>query len=80
MKRALLEVVASGAVVEPSDVERFIRCTLLSALNDYEVSVGGTEHSAARPGLLQIRAGRKSWQRFCNPAHDLPEPAAPSCP
>ncbi|KAL4428417.1 hypothetical protein ABPG75_002506 [Micractinium tetrahymenae] len=36
MKRALLEVVASGAVVEPADVERFIRCTLLSALNDYE--------------------------------------------
>lgn len=37
MKRAMLEVVVSGAVVEPADVERYIRCTLLAAMNDYQV-------------------------------------------
>ena len=37
MKRAMLEVVAAGAVVEPSDVSRYIRCTLLAAMNSYEV-------------------------------------------
>ena len=39
MKRAMLEVVVSGVVVEPSDVERYIRCTLLAAMNDYQVGV-----------------------------------------
>lgn len=39
MKRAMLEVVVSGAVVEPPDVERYIRCTLLAAMNDYQVCV-----------------------------------------
>ena len=37
MKRAMLEVVAAGAVVEPQDVQRYIRCTLLAAMNSYEV-------------------------------------------
>jgi len=40
MKRAMLEVVVSGAVVEPPDVERYIRCTLLAAMNDYQVGLG----------------------------------------
>ena len=33
----MLEVVVSGAVVEPADVDRYIRCTLLAAMNDREV-------------------------------------------
>ena len=37
MKRAMLEVVASGAVASPSDVNRYIRCTLLSATNSFQV-------------------------------------------
>ena len=37
MKRAMLEVVVSGAVVESADVERYIRCTLLAAMNDFQV-------------------------------------------
>jgi hypothetical protein len=40
MKRAMLEVVVSGVVVEPTDVERYIRCTLLAAVNDYKVGDG----------------------------------------
>lgn len=36
----MLEVVVSGAVVEPPDVERYIRCTLLAAMNDYQVGLG----------------------------------------
>lgn len=39
MKRAMLEVVVSGAVVEPADVDRYIRCTLLAAMNDREVVI-----------------------------------------
>lgn len=39
MKRAMLEVVVSGAVVEPTDVDRYIRCTLLAAMNDREVGM-----------------------------------------
>lgn len=35
----MLEVVVSGVVVEPSDVERYIRCTLLAAMKDYKVCV-----------------------------------------
>ena len=37
MKRAMLEVVVRGAVVESGDVDRYIRCTLLAAINDYQV-------------------------------------------
>lgn len=47
MKRAMLEVVVSGAVVEPPDVERYIRCTLLAAMNDYQVCVVTCSHAAA---------------------------------
>ena len=36
MKRAMLEVVASGVVETTSDVDRYIRCTLLAAMNDYQ--------------------------------------------
>ena len=36
MKRAMLEVVVSGAVAEPADVDRYIRCTLLAAMNDHK--------------------------------------------
>ncbi len=37
MRRALLEVIATGAVATPADVMRFIKCTLLAATADYEV-------------------------------------------
>ncbi|PRW44411.1 helicase and polymerase-containing TEBICHI isoform X1 [Chlorella sorokiniana] len=47
MKRAMLEVVVSGAVVEPPDVERYIRCTLLAAMNDYQ-KVADTTIAALR--------------------------------
>ena len=47
MKRAMLEVVVSGAVVEPIDVERYIRCTLLAAMNDYQVGQQGQLRLAA---------------------------------
>lgn len=33
----MLEVVASGVVTTPEDVNRYVRCTLLSAMNAFEV-------------------------------------------
>lgn len=38
MKRAMLEVVASGVVTTSDDVSRYVRCTLLAAMNAFEVS------------------------------------------
>ncbi|CAD7699534.1 unnamed protein product [Ostreobium quekettii] len=36
MKRAMNEVVASGAVSTPVDVDRFVKCTLLAATSDFQ--------------------------------------------
>ena len=36
MKRAMLEVVAAGAVSSPHDVLRYINCTLLAATTDFK--------------------------------------------
>lgn len=43
MKRAMLEVVASGAVTRPTDVERYIRCTLLAATNSFALVAEATK-------------------------------------
>lgn len=45
MKRAMIEVVASGAVRQPADVERYIRCTLLAATISYDVVVQTTKEA-----------------------------------
>ena len=45
MKRAMLEVVASGAVISPSDVDRYIKCTLLAATANYEVVTHATKEA-----------------------------------
>ena len=45
MKRAMLEVVASGAVTSPSDVNRYIKCTLLAATSEYEVVMDATKEA-----------------------------------
>lgn len=39
MKRAMLEVVASGVVATPKDVNRYIQCTLLAATEDFQVGI-----------------------------------------
>lgn len=39
MRRIMLEAVAAGLVKTPSDVQAYIKCTLLSALNDFNESV-----------------------------------------
>ena len=38
MSRAIMEAVASGSVTTVVDVQRFIRCTLLAATSDFQVS------------------------------------------
>ena len=38
MKRAMMEVVAGGAVTTPLDVNRYVRATLLAATQDFKVS------------------------------------------
>lgn len=40
MRRAMLEVVATGAVRRPADVQCYIRCTLLAAMNSFDVRAG----------------------------------------
>ena len=37
MKRAVLEVIATKAVVYAADVKRYIKCTLLAATTNFEV-------------------------------------------
>ena len=41
MHRALLEVMGTGAVATPSDVEHFINCTLLAATQARAEAAGG---------------------------------------
>jgi DNA polymerase theta len=45
MKRAMLEVVATGAVTSPIDVDRYIKCTLLAATSNYEVVMNATREA-----------------------------------
>jgi DNA polymerase theta len=48
MKRALLEVIASGVVVTPNDVERYTECTLLAAeLKAVSKDIDGVKSSSA---------------------------------
>ena len=42
MKRAMLEVVASGAVTDGEDVKRYVSCTLLAATSDFDLVVKTT--------------------------------------
>ena len=39
MKRAVLEVIATKAIVYAADVKRYIKCTLLAATTDFEVHI-----------------------------------------
>ena len=45
MQRAMLEAVASGAVATGSDVERYVRCTLLAAINDFDLVAEATKNA-----------------------------------
>lgn len=36
MKRAMLEVVAAGVVATSDDVERYLKCSLLAATQDFQ--------------------------------------------
>ena len=44
MKRAVLEVIATKAVVYAADVKRYIKCTLLAATTDFEVDNSVSTH------------------------------------
>lgn len=63
MKRAMIEVVASGAVVSLQDVERYIRCTLLAATTDYQEVVAKST-KAALGWLVQNGFLRSAWARM----------------
>lgn len=72
----MLEVVVSGAVVEPPDVERYIRCTLLAAMNDYQVC--GACVCVSSVGLLH-----GCWQVCCSllqASSQCPPPHMPAGP
>ena len=38
MSRAIMEAVASGSVTTVVDVQRFVKCTLLAAMSDFQAS------------------------------------------
>ena len=38
MSRAIMEAIASGSVTTVVDVQRFVKCTLLAATSDFQVS------------------------------------------
>ena len=48
MRRIMLEAVAAGLVKTPTDVQDYVKCTLLSALNDFDESVRQTAIDALR--------------------------------
>ncbi|GMH38125.1 hypothetical protein BSKO_06009 [Bryopsis sp. KO-2023] len=48
MKRAVLEVVASGAVRSPEDVHRYIKSTLLAATSDFQAVVASATTSSLK--------------------------------
>jgi DNA polymerase theta len=45
MARAVLDVVASGAVASPADVGRYVRCTLLCATKGFEAVRSATQRA-----------------------------------
>lgn len=68
MRRVMLEAVACGLTQSPADIKRYIQCTLLNALNDFQdvVAKGATAGSiAATP--------TSDW---LEPASDWLEPAS----
>ncbi|GFH17427.1 uncharacterized protein HaLaN_14064, partial [Haematococcus lacustris] len=48
MKRAMLEVVVSGAVSSAGDVSRYIQCTLLAATHDFQAEVASATKTALK--------------------------------
>lgn len=65
MRRIMLESVASGLVKSLSDVEAYIKCTLLSALNDFDDMVQKIAREAIqwcqRNGLLVWNQAAMLW-------------------
>lgn len=51
MKRAMLEVVATGVVTEPSDVQQYIRCTLLAHMNSSKASCRAGHPASSIPSV-----------------------------
>lgn len=52
MKRAMLEVVAAGVVAISDDVERYLKCSLLAATQDFQ-QVAATSTLEALKWLCQ---------------------------
>ena len=48
MRRVMLEAVACGLARDPSDIKRYIQCTLLNALNDFQDVVAASATRALR--------------------------------
>jgi DNA polymerase theta len=68
MRRVMMEAVACGLAQTPADIKRYIQCTLLNALNDFQdvVAKGATEAlkwlSAPSRGFLAWDAASFQWQ------------------
>ncbi|GIL88385.1 hypothetical protein Vretifemale_16356, partial [Volvox reticuliferus] len=64
MKRAVLEVVASGAVSSGGDVKRFIGCTLLNAQNGFQAVAKATIaalHWLKDNSFIRVDEGTLNW-------------------
>ena len=65
MRRVMLEAVACGLARDPSDIKRYVQCTLLNALNDFQdvVAKGATDalRWLAERGFLRWDAETQKW-------------------
>ncbi|KAL6774134.1 POLQ1 [Auxenochlorella protothecoides x Auxenochlorella symbiontica] len=73
MKRAMLEVVATGVVTEPSDVQQYIRCTLLAHMNSSKIVAATTV--AALQWLGREDHAFVTWDRY----HQVYRPSPLGC-
>ena len=66
MRRVMLEAVSCGLAQGPGDIKRYIECTLLNALNDFQdvVAKGATTALSwlERRGFIRWDVGLKRWE------------------
>lgn len=57
MQHAMLEIVSTGAVSTPADVQHYIKCTLLAATQDFKEVVASTTIAALKHCGKEVSGG-----------------------
>jgi hypothetical protein len=76
MRRAMLEVVATGAVSTTEDIRCYVRCTLLAAMNSYEVRMRRRRGMGRRRAIVLHRTMCGHRWRCAAAAHGAAAAAA----